>query len=618
MKKQQGKMEMKNCRRVCLAAGRLGSLAVALLSVPVAGAGGAFDLGETVITGDPLEKTVADLPFPVTVVDRAAIEASGAATFSDVLSTLPGVFVHRTGDFGRTDPEIRGLGQRGRQTVILVDGVPVKMSLYGCAVTHALPIGNVERIEVARGPQSVLYGSDALGGVVNIVTRRLEADGYRTDLAVSGGSHGTGLGRLAHGGRGGRFDYFITAERLRSDGHRPESAYRAADYGLRLGFELAPTTTLTLFGKHFHGEKEEPGPLGGPAPPPGPDDYERTVAYLRLAQRHPADHFDLTLSHNYGHHRLADGWHSRDNIYGAHAAWTGFGPGGHQLTLGADWKWSEGDRFSAPPGAWHRREHGVYAWHQHQRGELGLTVGGRYQHDSVAGGVFCPQAGAVYVLSEASRLRASAGRAFRFPAMNDLFLFPPSSEDLKPETVDNYELGFDRRLTRWLTATGTVFAMSGRDLIEPVANPAPPPPVNFRNAGRFRFRGAEAGLEARWAQQLLTVHHSFLDPGENTRGRPGHKLDLRYRRRWGGLALEGGLQQVSRYYAADGKAAPLPSFLVADLRLGASLGGHYDLFLAVDNLFDKDYLIWADLPGAAAGRYPMPGRTFRFGVNASF
>lgn len=94
---------------------------------------------------------------------------------------------------------IRGIGQNGRRINVLIDGRPTKMANFGCTVTHSLPLNNVERIEVVRGPFSIAYGSDALGGVVNIITKRME-EGFGNDVAVSYDSNDTRKSRLRHGG----------------------------------------------------------------------------------------------------------------------------------------------------------------------------------------------------------------------------------------------------------------------------------------------------------------------------------------------------------------------------------------------------------------------------------
>jgi iron complex outermembrane receptor protein len=123
---------------------------------------GAYSLDEIVVSATRVERAIKDLSATISVVTRQDIEASNTKSCTDVLNSLPGVFVNKTGDFGRADVDIRGLGDRGRSVMVLTDGRPVKMGLYGCTVTHTLPLDNVERIEVVRGPASVLYGSDAI------------------------------------------------------------------------------------------------------------------------------------------------------------------------------------------------------------------------------------------------------------------------------------------------------------------------------------------------------------------------------------------------------------------------------------------------------------------------
>ena len=172
---------------------------------------GAYYLDEIVVTALRTERPAKDLSATVSVVTEADIEASNRKSCLDILNTLPGVFVNRTGDYGRADVDIRGIGDRGRSVMILVDGRPVKMGLFGCTVTHTLPMNNVDRIEVVRGLASVLYGSDALGEVINIITRRA-IDGFETDLTSNLGTYNTRHLRLRHGGRRERSSYYLTGD----------------------------------------------------------------------------------------------------------------------------------------------------------------------------------------------------------------------------------------------------------------------------------------------------------------------------------------------------------------------------------------------------------------------
>jgi outer membrane cobalamin receptor len=113
---------------------------------------------EIVVTATMTSKAVKDCSASISVISTDDLKALTANNALNLLNIQPGIFIHRTGDFGRADVDIRGIGQRGQRIAVLVDGRPEKMVLFGCAVTHAFPLDNVERIEVVRGPSSVLYG----------------------------------------------------------------------------------------------------------------------------------------------------------------------------------------------------------------------------------------------------------------------------------------------------------------------------------------------------------------------------------------------------------------------------------------------------------------------------
>ncbi len=123
-------------------------------------------------TGTGEEKPVTDASQSVSVVTQDDIAVSDVHSATDILGTLPGVFVEKTGQLGRADVSIRGEGSAGTDISVMIDGRPEKSSIFGCSVTQTFPLNNVDSIEVIRGPASLMYGSDALGGVVNILTRK--------------------------------------------------------------------------------------------------------------------------------------------------------------------------------------------------------------------------------------------------------------------------------------------------------------------------------------------------------------------------------------------------------------------------------------------------------------
>ncbi len=157
-----------------------------------------FDLGEIVVRPFSYGHGIENLPFSSSIITWNEIEKENIFSFSEALDELPGVKINRTGNFGRSDVQIRGLGDRGRKVMVLVDGRPTKMGLFGCTITQSLPVDNIQRIELIRGPASVLYGSDALGGAVNIVTRSSHQEGFNTNFRTSYGSFNTYLLTMSH------------------------------------------------------------------------------------------------------------------------------------------------------------------------------------------------------------------------------------------------------------------------------------------------------------------------------------------------------------------------------------------------------------------------------------
>ncbi len=573
------------------------------------------------VSATRVERAVKDLSATVSVVTRDDIEASNTKSCTDVLNSLPGVFINKTGDFGRADVDIRGLGDRGRSVMVMTDGRPVKMGLYGCTVTHSLPLNNVERIEVVRGPASVLYGSDAMGGVINIITRRVES-GFQTDLTSSYGSYRTRHIRLRHGGAPRRWNYYLTGDWRTSDGHVPNSAYDGRDGTLRLGYRLADRLEAAFSAKYFDGRKEEPQLDPGdvnytPAPSLAWNEYRRGAVELTMNGKFGRWEGLLMGYRNFGDHLFSDGWDSEDVTNGAilHASGP-VGPG-NTLTLGLDVRHQGGQVFTpAFAGKWDKAEGAVFV-HDEQvlLGRLILTLGARYNRDELAGGELCPQAGAVFHLGPKTILRGIINKGFRAPQINELYIFPPHNEALAAEVVWNYEIGLNRRLRPGVDLDVAVYRMDGKNLIETAANDNAPPKFIFKNIGEFHFRGLEAGLTIEPARRFeAKVSYTHLDPGGKTTGRPGDKVDVSARWTSQGIMLSAAGQYVTNYFAADHSEQPVPDYFVWDIKAGYEILSGLSAFLAVDNVLDDRYAIYANLPGSAAGLYTMPRRRATAGL----
>jgi len=579
-------------------------------------------LDEVVITAERVEHRVRDIAASVSIVTGDELERSGARTATDALGRLPGVFVQRTGQFGRTDIDIRGVGSRGCRVAVLVDGRPEKMSLYGCTVTHTLPVNGIDRIEVVRGPLSVLYGTDALSGVVNIVTRRAE-DPLELAAQVKYGSFNTIQARASAGTRRGRFHARGSFDKALSDGHLINSQYNGNDATLRAGWRFSPALVLDFTGKYFTGVKHEPKRATDPdtVVASGWNQYDRGGLDLTLSVSGFADGF-VKLFRTFGEHRFdpTDGWHSQDHTDGLLAHFSRQLPFRNLIQAGVDLKRYAGSwQAKLPPpldtGNASRLEGAVFVQDEQELGPVTVNAGARLHLDEQVGAVVAPKAGVVLSLPIGANLRASLNRGFRTPPFNHTTFLPPRNAELEPEYSWNWELGWRQSILHWLALDAAGFLLRGDNLIEAVPNPESPPPMRFANSGSFSFRGLEAALEARPGNFRVRAAGTLLDPGIHTRGRPGLKLDLETGVSWRGIDADLSLSHVSRYFAADSSQQPIDDYLTLDARVGWQPLSWLGVSAAVENLLDARYVAFADLPGSGAGLYEMPGRSFTIGFD---
>jgi iron complex outermembrane receptor protein len=573
---------------------------------------------EIVVTAERVRHPVRDVAASVSVLTAADLERTIARTATAALGDLPGVFVQRTGQFGRTDLDIRGTGDRGCRIQVLVDGRPEKMPIYGCVVTHTLPLNNVERIEVVRGPLSVLYGSDAMAGVVNIVTRRAEQPlelGARLDY----GSFNTRHGTLTAGTRGDRFHLLVSADKAMSDGHLPNSQYNGNDASLRAGYDLSPTLQFDFTGKYFTGVKHEPKRATDPETlvATGWNQYDRGGLDLTATAGTESFGGFAKLYRTFGEHQFSDGWHSTDFTNGANLH-------GHRRFAFGNLA-QAGIEASQLAGTWIKSDTNKSSWTRHQAagflqdeqtlGPVTVNAGLRLSWDDISGVALCPKAGLVGRVTGTTTLRASLNRGFRYAPLNYTSVFPPKNEDLKPEVSWNYEIGLNQRLAHGLSADVVGFMFRGENLIGTGTNLNPPPPRQFQNLGSFLFRGLEAALQFRQGWWRGSAGYSLTDFGANTRARAGTKLNLSAGITMARLDLDLGFNHVARYFAEDSAKSPIPAYYTADVRAGYRLLSWLGAFASVENLLDRQYDTFADLPGTQAGLYRMPGRSLTVGLN---
>jgi len=548
----------------------------------------------------------------------------------EVLKTVPGVVVQTTGNTGRTDPSIRGFGDNCRRIVVLIDGKPEFMSLFGCGVSHSMLAGNVERVEITKGPDGVLYGSGALGGVINIITK-MPTKPLEGKIDVSFGSFNTQNAKVYLGGLQDNIIYEVAANKITSDGHLENSQYNATDLYEKLGYVFKDGSLLMFEAKQFQGLKHEPETRtksGGKIYLNNYwEDYHRNSYQLNYDKLFSRGHLSVRAYRNDGDHKFSNNWHSKDSLTGAMANYDWEIGNDNLLKLGADYKQQEGKLLSQSGsgsmylGSWKLYEYAFYALDRHNfTDKLTAVAGARYNNNEISGEQFAPRAGLEYQFTESLLVKGLYSRGFRSPYLNELYLVPARNENLKPETVDNYEIGADFKKDDFIfNVTG--FVMKGDNLIQKDLNPIGkrPPMYTLRNVGDYEFKGVELYLSYIFNKFIdAQTGYTYFNAGENTQGRPQDKLDLNINfkvSKWS-LSLNG--MYVGNYYGENDKQERLNDFAVVSAKLAYAVNDNIKLFVDGENLTNQEYEIFLDRD---ADNYPitkMPGAAVYFGTEIKF
>lgn len=597
-------------------------------------------IGEVVVTGTRDESDIRHLPLTVTVVNRAEIEQSNTPSLLPLLTEqVPGLFVTQRGvmGFGVSDGaaggiSLRGLGGGSGRLMVLIDGHPQYMGLFGHPIADACQSLLAERVEVLRGPASVLYGSNAMGGVVNIVTRRMREEGVKTDALIGYGSWNTLQTEATNRVHKGRFTSIVSGSYNRTDGHRADMGFEQYGGYAKLGYALSERWSLRADANITHFNASQPGPAGEPISD-ADQRVTRGMASFAVENTHERSSGALNLFYNWGYHRINDGYatgeepldyrfHSRDEMMGISWYQSARLFRGNRLTAGIDWYRSGGEawnRYVAGERVGERSEIADVVQHEvagyldlrQQFGRwLTFDAGVRLDHHSHVGTEWVPQVGLSFHLPREAELKLSAAKGFRYPTLREMYMFPPQNPDLRPESMWSYEAAFTQQLLGGRLSYGiNLFFIDGRDLIVTVPREGATP-LNL-NTGTVRNTGVEAQVAWRIARAWsVDANYSFLHMERPVVGAPEQKLyvgALFTRRRW---SVSTGIQYVGRLHTTvnspDGGNNPTENFVLWNVRAEFRAAKWLTLWARGENLLAQRYEINAG--------YPMPRATAMGGI----
>lgn len=601
-----------------------------------------YAINEVVVTGTRSETDVRHLPMTVSVVGRSQLEASQQTSVLPVLnSQVPGFFSTSRGVMGygvatgaSGQMSLRGIGgpaQAGLPTtglLVLIDGHPQYMGLMGHPIADAYQTMMAERVEVLRGPASVLYGSNAMGGVINIVTRKMQEDGIRTNINIGAGSYGSVQTEATNRIRKGRFSSTVTASYNRTDGHRADMAFEQYGGYAKLGYDF--TDNWKVWGDVNVTRFNATNP--GSVMKPYIDNDQRItrgMTSFALENHYEKTSGALSFFYNWGDHWINDGYqpggeplqyrfNSNDQMLGVSWYQSIQLFQGNRLTVGADYfhfggeAWNQffdGHRETSADKSLNEVA-GYVDFRQDIAAWLTLDAGARVDYHSQTGTEFIPQVGLAFHLPENAEIKAMASKGFRNPTIREMYMFPPQNPDLKPEKLWNYELSFSQRLMDNRLSYGlNVFYINGENLIIRLPNPNGSGMLN-QNSGEIENWGAEANVGYQfnpvWS---VMANYSWLHMENPVLASPEHKLYGGVNFRKGRWSASTGIQYVKGLYT-DLDAATKENFVLWDMQGSFKATNYLSFYVRGENLLAQRYEINAG--------YPMPKATFMGGVNINF
>lgn len=605
--------------------------------------GKTHEIDEVVVTGTRNETDVRHLSQTVTVVDRSKIDRSLQSSLLPVLTEqVPGLFVTARGIMGygvsggaAGSISLRGLSGGTARLMVMIDGHPQYAGIFGHPIADAYQSFLAERVEVLRGPASVLYGSNAMGGVINIVTRKMQGDGVKTNVRAGYGSYNTLETELTNRIRKGRFSSVVSGSYNRTDGHRPDMGFEQYGGYAKLGYEMTDNWNVWGDVNVTHFNASYPGPAGAPLVD-GDQRITRGMTTLAVENHYEKTSGAVSFFYNWGHHWVNDGYTpsagegpkderslSNDDMMGVSLYQSARLFRGNRTTLGFDWfrygghAWNEyvsGERAGTTSDLVDKHEDelaGYVDFRQDIGAWLTFNAGLRADHHSRIGLEWVPQTGLAFHLPHAMELKVSASKGFRYPILREMYMFPPQNPDLQPESMWSYELAFSQRLMDGrLTYGVNLFYIDGKNLIVTLPNPHGSGMLN-QNSGRIENSGVELQgayrINRYWS---VDGNYSYLHMKNPVIAAPEHKLYVGANLSCGRWNVSSGVQYIAGLYTAVGGDESKEDFVLWNLSASFRISQWLDIWVRGENLLAQRYEINAG--------YPMPRATVMAGVNLNF
>lgn len=588
-------------------------------------------LNEVVVTGSNSAVPENLLPYTVSVIDNRQLEATGQTqVLSAISGMVPSLFVSQRSVFGfgisnggAGHIKLRGVGgDRASAVLMMVDGQPQFAGIYSHHIADFYDKEYVDRIEVLRGPGSVLYGSNAMAGAINVITKNAKKDGVATTLQSQYGSYNTWLSSITNTVRYGRFSSLVSLSYDRTDGTVDNFGFSQADGYAKVGYDFFDkwkgSLDYTLM--NFRGDDPIYPTL---ADPESTDIYHQNItrgeAGMTISDSYGSTSGAARIYYNYGNHFVDDPrhFHSKDDRFGV-LLYQNFTPWKNAgATVGFDFDLYSG---AIPVSGGNSHTEGSLSTISRKRiteyspyvtlsqtlaGDIvSLSAGVRMANSDRFDTQWIPQFGFSLNPGREWTVKGNLAMGYRNPSFRELYLYRMANPDLEPEKMMNYEISAGKKFSRYFSLDLTAYYSKGDNMIQTVD-------MKNQNTGRFINKGIEVSARSHPVDNLwLTATYSYLHTSlRNLVGAPKNQYFLGVEwNPWKFLNIAADLKGTGGLYVADDYKHQ--EYALLNLKVTYEICRYVSVFLRLENITDARYTINRG--------YEMPGITALGGFRLRF
>lgn len=588
-------------------------------------------LNEVVVTGTNSGVPQKLLPYTVSVIGSRQLEATGQTqVLSAISGMVPSLFVSQRSIFGfgvsnggSGHIKLRGVGgDRASAVLMMVDGQPQFAGIYSHHIADFYDKEYVERVEVLRGPGSVLYGSNAMAGTINVITKAARENGVKTVIQSQYGSYNTWLSSATNTVRYGKFSSLVSLSYNRTDGTVDNFDFKQADGYAKVGYDFSDKWSgyLDYTLMNFRGNDPIYPTLSNPE---STDIYKQNIirgeAAATVSNNYGSTSGTARVYYNYGNHFIDDPrhFHSKDDRLGV-ILYQNFRPWHNaSATVGFDFDTYSGE-IPISGGNSHTEgsmstigrktvtEYSPYITLSQMFADnlINLNGGLRMANSDKFDTQWVPQFGFSLNPGYGLTVKGNLAMGYRNPSFRELYLYRPANPDLQPEKMMNYELSVGKSFSRWFSAEVTAYYSKGDNLIQQVD-------MKNQNTGCFINKGIEISAHSHPLDNLwLTATYSYLHTSlDNLTGAPKNQYFLGVEwKPWRFINIGADLKGVGGLYVAEG--IKHQDYALLNLKVTWDICRYVSVFTRLENITDARYTINRG--------YEMPGFTAMGGFKVRF